>query len=38
VTGTMNINRLKDCAKASDIRLSREEWYAIYRAAGNKLP
>ncbi|WP_169084116.1 aldo/keto reductase family oxidoreductase [Paenibacillus sp. PL91] len=38
VIGTMNIDRLKDCIKASDIHLTREEWYAIYRAAGNILP
>ncbi|EHB64039.1 MULTISPECIES: aldo/keto reductase [Paenibacillus] len=38
VIGTMNIDRLKDCIKASDIVLTREEWYAIYRAAGNILP
>lgn len=38
VIGTMNIDRLKDCCKASDIRLTREEWYEIYRAAGNVLP
>jgi predicted oxidoreductase len=38
VIGTMNIDRLKDCCKASDVQLTREEWYAIYRAAGNVLP
>ena len=38
VTGTMNIQRLKDCIKATEIRLSREEWYAVYLAAGNILP
>lgn len=38
VTGTMNPERLKDCIKAADIRLTREEWYAIYLAAGNILP
>ncbi len=38
VTGTMNIQRLKDCIKATEIRLSKEEWYAIYLAAGNILP
>jgi predicted oxidoreductase len=38
VTGTMNINRLRDCCRASEVRLSREEWYEIYRAAGNILP
>ncbi|WP_206917956.1 aldo/keto reductase [Alicyclobacillus suci] len=38
ITGTTNVNRLKDCCKASDIYLTREEWYEIYRAAGNVLP
>ena len=38
VTGTMNIQRLKDCVKAAEIRLTREEWYEIYLAAGNTLP
>lgn len=38
VTGTMNVERLKDCARAADIRLTREEWYEIYLAAGNILP
>ncbi|NDL68551.1 aldo/keto reductase [Anaerotalea alkaliphila] len=38
VTGTMNVQRLKDCAKATEVRLSREEWYEIYLAAGNVLP
>lgn len=38
VIGTMNIDRLIDCIKASDIYLTREEWYSIYRAAGNILP
>lgn len=38
VTGTMNLKRLEDCVKASEIRISREEWYAIYLAAGNILP
>lgn len=38
VTGTMNIGRLKDCIKAADICLTREEWYGIYLAAGNILP
>jgi predicted oxidoreductase len=38
VTGTMNLSRLADCVKAADITLSREDWYAIYLAAGNILP
>ena len=38
IVGTTNPQRLKDICKASDITLSREEWYEIYLAAGNKLP
>ncbi|QQZ09367.1 aldo/keto reductase [Heyndrickxia vini] len=38
IIGTMNVNRLKDCCTASEIYLTREEWYSIYRAAGNILP
>ena len=38
VTGTTNINRLVDSIKATEIELTREEWYAIYKAAGNILP
>ena len=38
ITGTMNIERLKDCIRATEIKLSRDEWYAIFLAAGNILP
>jgi predicted oxidoreductase len=38
VTGTTNLERLADCLKAADVLLTREEWYEIYRAAGNVLP
>ena len=38
VTGTTNLERLTDCLKASEVKLTREEWYEIYRAAGNILP
>jgi len=38
VTGTTNVTRLKDCIKAADIKLTREEWYALYLAAGHRLP
>ncbi len=38
IIGTTNANRVKDICKASDITLSRQEWYDIYLAAGNKLP
>lgn len=38
VTGTMNVDRLKSCIKASELEITREDWYEIYLAAGNKLP
>jgi len=38
IVGTTNPTRVKDICKASDITLSRQDWYEIYRAAGNKLP
>jgi Predicted oxidoreductase len=38
ITGTMNVQRLTDCVAASDVKMSREDWYAIHLAAGNYLP
>ncbi|MGG5460221.1 aldo/keto reductase [Clostridium sp. B9] len=38
IIGTTNKERVKAICKASEIKLSREEWYELYRAAGNKLP
>ncbi|UOQ92157.1 aldo/keto reductase [Halobacillus shinanisalinarum] len=38
VVGTMNQERLRDIAKASDIEITRKEWYELYLAAGNELP
>ncbi|WP_286906250.1 aldo/keto reductase [Clostridium sp. UBA1652] len=38
VVGSMNSSRIKDICRASRIELTREEWYKIYLAAGNKLP
>jgi predicted oxidoreductase len=38
VIGTTNPQRVKDSCQASAVTLSREEWYRIYLAAGNKLP
>ncbi len=38
IVGTTNPKRLKDICKASDVTLTRPEWYEIYRAAGNRLP
>ena len=38
VTGTMKAERLKECVKAAEVTLSREEWYEIFLAAGYTLP
>ncbi|WP_041556584.1 aldo/keto reductase [Carnobacterium sp. 17-4] len=38
VVGTMTPDRLTDYSKASEVRMTHDEWYEIYRAAGNKLP
>lgn len=38
IVGSMNLSRLKAIDKANDIALTREEWYDIYRSAGNILP
>lgn len=38
VTGTTNLQRLLDIKKGLEVNLSREEWYKIYKAAGNILP
>nr|WP_249306062.1 aldo/keto reductase [Lederbergia citrea] len=38
VLGTTNAQRLKDACKGSDIPLTRDEWYKIYKAAGNIVP
>lgn len=38
VIGTTKTSRLLECVRATDVRMSREEWYAIYLAAGHTLP
>lgn len=38
IVGTTNQSRLKEICKASDISLSRMEWYDLYKSAGNQLP
>lgn len=38
VVGSTNAMRVQEISKASGVQLTREEWYEIYKAAGNKLP
>ena len=38
IIGTMNPKHIASASKAADFTLTREEWYELYRAAGNELP
>ena len=38
IAGTMNQQRIKEIAASTSVELNREEWYEIYRVAGNVLP
>ncbi|MDR3262082.1 MAG: aldo/keto reductase [Tannerella sp.] len=38
ILGTTNPQRVIDSSKGSDLPLTREEWYDIYKAAGNIVP
>jgi predicted oxidoreductase len=38
ILGTTTPQRIRDAAQSQDFQLTRQEWYEIYRAAGNVLP
>jgi len=38
IVGSTNKTRVAEICKASDINLTRQEWYEIYKSAGNILP
>lgn len=38
VLGTTKPGRVRECAAGSDVRLTREEWYRLFTAAGHVLP
>ena len=38
VTGTTKRARLADCCAGSQVPLTKQEWYELYRAAGNMIP
>jgi predicted oxidoreductase len=38
IIGTTKPSRVQDMSRASHIKLTRQEWYEIYKAAGNVLP
>lgn len=38
IVGTTNEKRVREICEASKMKLTREEWYELYMAAGKKLP
>lgn len=38
IIGSMNPDRIRKIARATELELTRPEWYDIYRSAGNILP
>lgn len=38
IAGTASLKRLEEILKACEIKLTREEWYRLYLAAGHTLP
>jgi len=38
ILGSMTPDRIQKMSRAGEVNLSREEWYELYRAAGNRLP
>ena len=38
ISGSVSPQRMKEIAAGADLALSRADWYAIYRAAGFRLP
>ena len=38
IVGTTNLDRISQIAAASDVTITHDEWYELYRASGKKLP
>jgi len=38
IAGTTKCERMAEYCKAADIQIGRDEWYEIYKAAGNPIP
>ena len=38
IVGSTNPERIQNMAMAQKVKISREDWYRLYTAAGNKLP
>ncbi len=38
IAGTMNLERFNEVCRACDIQMTKEDWYQIFKAAGNITP
>lgn len=38
ITGSININHVRECLDGEKINLSKEDWYYLYQKSGRKLP
>lgn len=38
IIGSCNLKRMREIVKACDVELSREDWYWVYKMAGNVIP
>ena len=38
ILGTTKPERLRDEVRGTEVVLSREQWYRLYKAAGNRIP
>lgn len=38
ISGTTNVNRMREIITGANTVIERPDWYALYRAAGNNLP
>lgn len=38
ITGSTNLNNIKECLDGKSLKLKKDEWYRLYRSTGNMLP
>ena len=38
ITGSLNVDHVQECLDGESLDLSKEDWYVLYRKAGNMLP
>jgi predicted oxidoreductase len=38
IVGSVNLDRIRQIAAASDVTITHDEWYELYRSTGKTLP